>query len=155
MGKFKKISSKYGLNRSLFKDAKELKEQLAWEEEQAKKIDTLSGKDKTQTIWEIACGDNICYWSDYFRDFIESEVYKLSENADYKMSDYDKRYPNNTYRYGFIKDGYPFVTGYTGIAGAYWQDQFPHTLCEADELNFIENEINLIEIEEPENELEL
>ena len=38
MGKFKKISSKYGLNRSLFKDAKELKEQLAWEEEQAKKL---------------------------------------------------------------------------------------------------------------------
>lgn len=130
----REFAGKHGFNWVMFESIDEMKKQLTYENKQSEKINTLSGKEKTQVIWEIACGDDIRYWSDYFRDFIRDEVEKLNESRDAFMSDYREEFTRNVYRYGFIKDGYPFVTGYTGIAGEYWQDSFPYTLCEADEL---------------------
>lgn len=45
--------------------------------------------------------------------------YILEEYGE-EWSEYDDRFPNNPYLYGYILEGHTFVTGYTGVAGCYW-----------------------------------
>lgn len=39
-----------------------------------------------------------------------------------EWSEYDDRFPNNTYKYGYTLEDHVFVTGYTGVAGCYWME---------------------------------
>lgn len=44
-------------------------------------------------------------------------------------SEYDDRFPNNTYRFGHVLEDHLFITGYTGVAGRYWMES-TGALCE-------------------------
>lgn len=48
--------------------------------------------------------------------------YILEEYGE-EWSEYDARFPNNTYLYGYILEGHTFITGYTGVAGCYWYEE--------------------------------
>lgn len=48
--------------------------------------------------------------------------YILEEYGE-EWSEYDDRFPNNPYLYGYILEGHTFVTGYTGVAGCYWYEE--------------------------------
>jgi len=48
--------------------------------------------------------------------------YILEEYGE-EWSEYDDRFPNDPYLYGYILEGHTFVTGYTGVAGCYWYEQ--------------------------------
>ena len=48
--------------------------------------------------------------------------YILEEHGE-EWSEYDDRFPNNPYLYGYILEGHTFVTGYTGVAGCYWYEE--------------------------------
>lgn len=48
--------------------------------------------------------------------------YILEEYGE-EWSEYDDRFPNNPYLYGYILEGHIFVTGYTGVAGCYWYEE--------------------------------
>ena len=58
----------------------------------------------------------------------ETLSYILEEYGE-EWSEYDYRFPNNPYRYGYILEGHIFVTGYTGVAGCYWYEE-TGMLCE-------------------------
>ena len=64
--------------------------------------------------------------ADDLRDALDA-LYGCSE----KWDDRDPQYPENLYHWGFKRDGYIFVMGYTGIAGDYWCDEYNgYPLCQ-------------------------
>ena len=48
--------------------------------------------------------------------------YILKEYGE-EWSEYDDRFPDNPYLYGYILEGHTFVAGYTGVAGCYWYEE--------------------------------
>lgn len=84
--------------------------------------------------WSLNDLENVAY-TDY-SDFKGSTINAMYEfvavaRNDYghEWSDYDPEYPNNTYHTGFTLDGETFITGYSGIAGSYWNDNNTSTVC--------------------------
>ncbi len=41
-----------------------------------------------------------------------------------RWTDKDDDFPNNPSHYGWVLDGYVFITEYEGLAGCYWWDEF-------------------------------
>lgn len=54
---------------------------------------------------------------------IDDTLSYILEEYGEEWSEYDDRFPNNPYLYGYILEGHTFVTGYTGVAGCYWYEQ--------------------------------
>ena len=81
-----------------------------------------SGKNLTiEEIKTLAYTDIRMLDTDEWSSVDDTLSYILEEYGD-EWSEYDDRFPNNTYRYGYILEGHIFVTGYTGVAGCYWYE---------------------------------
>lgn len=117
------------------------------------------GKKHTELIYNYACCPGFFDLSEDVQEIIRKEVYRLEDSADYFVSEKDKDFWNNTFKSGFIKDGYMFINDYSGIAGNYWQeDNGPLCLGNGDmiirEAYYVDNEGNDIYVDPYEIELE-
>lgn len=58
------------------------------------------------------------------------EALDVAESCGTYWSDYNPRYSNNPFNYGFELNGYLFIYDYTGVAGKYWNEgDGLQTLC--------------------------
>ena len=53
---------------------------------------------------------------------VSNVLHKALQTYGDVWSEYDKYFPRNTYRFGYVLENHVFVTGYTGVAGRYWMD---------------------------------
>lgn len=105
-------------------------------EKEGKKNMKKESKEVLNIVKKFKCGENLTFeeiktlaytdirmldteeWSS-----VDDTLSYILEEYGEEWSEYDDRFPNNTYRYGYILEGHIFVTGYTGVAGCYWYEE--------------------------------
>ena len=61
--------------------------------------------------------------------WVWSVVMGILKEEGEEWDDHDPDYPNNTYNCGYVFNGDIFITGYTGNAGCYWNDEQNFSVC--------------------------
>lgn len=64
-----------------------------------------------------------------FVDLIKKSFVEFMEQYGEYWSDYDEKYPNNTFHEGYELDGNVYITWYSGDAGRYWNEDDRYTIC--------------------------
>lgn len=84
---------------------------------EAECLEILTANDKEQPFVAEKYHTDLYNWYDLVEKALENVKPFITRYWD----NYGNNYPNNLYTYGVYINGQPYTTGYTGVAGRYWE----------------------------------